>query len=879
MTEGEPHIVNAIQELKTFLGNAFTQQTKAITEGSDKTTAPVPPSLDKVKVDDQGPDVGNSKVLSRLTKVFRNVFMPEFLKATARDPSKNSGEARKSQRNEENQLGVLRDTANVSAKSSDMLKTLVDTEKESFDQRTDSEKRLKAEKTVVKSADKMILSDIEPKATKKFGGLFDSITGLFSKKKTTNPQGDIEEESSGWLSTILSTIPYLALTAGSAIFGGIMSGVKLITGGISAGIGLVGDLVTNSFNWFKEGGISRNFNRLRTGVGDFFGSIGKNLTKAKEYIGKTKIGKLVTGLGTEVSKLITSAKTGVSTMFTNMGTRLSETWTSITNVFRKTPPVPPGVNKSMAKLGATVGGTVAATTTATTATASKGLLKGAAKGALRLAGPIAAAGFALYGGATAAWDEYEKSGSIMAAAKEGIAGAASSLTFGLVSQETFSGIMTSVGDGIGATADYIGNLFSTGLGGLADIASGNIAKGLGGVGEYLTAGLVDAESITGFVDGVGDTFSAAGSYLSEGASSVLDSISGFFTNSPEVWDVFDESGKKLSSGAIRTQAATAGVLQSSEEQVLALNKSATTSDAATKKIIASQAKSADIALKTASTAEAGSKSWLDSTRSATAGVLQSSDSQTRALNNAAIVSDTASRKIIASQSRSTDMALKTVSTTEAGTKSWFDHAKTMFSYSPLGAVASVIGRGASFLADKAKSMFSGTESTLDKTGDLLGSSITELIGTIKSWIDGSAAGIPDPNSPKLSSDLTKVQQMQTSTTEHQSTLRSPARLVEESHRDLSSTVKLLDRNVNQLSPKQPDNKELVVKLTEIVNVQQQQLVELRANNKLTGELPNHLAVKPTTNNAVVQNSSNTIVHAGDGGSDLSMFRARVGAIA
>ena len=52
----------------------------------------------------------------------------------------------------------------------------------------------------------------------------------------------------------------------------------------------------------------------------------------------------------------------------------------------------------------------------------------------------------IFGGVTAAMDEYKRTGDLGKAIKEGSAGALSALTFGLISQETFSQAFTAVGD-------------------------------------------------------------------------------------------------------------------------------------------------------------------------------------------------------------------------------------------------------------------------------------------------------------------------------------------------------------------------------------------------------------------------------------------------
>ena len=43
-----------------------------------KDVPPVPPSLDKVKIESQGPDMGNSKTKENFAKLIKNVLVPEL---------------------------------------------------------------------------------------------------------------------------------------------------------------------------------------------------------------------------------------------------------------------------------------------------------------------------------------------------------------------------------------------------------------------------------------------------------------------------------------------------------------------------------------------------------------------------------------------------------------------------------------------------------------------------------------------------------------------------------------------------------------------------------------------------------------------------------
>ena len=91
-------------------------------------------------------------------------------------------------------------------------------------------------------------------------------------------------------------------------------------------------------------------------------------------------------------------------------------------------------------------------------------LGGIAGTVAKFAGPVGlavTAGKALFDGASAGIEEYKKSGDMGAALREGLAGAASGLTFGLVSQETISGGLQAIGNAAGSVADGIAGLFKS----------------------------------------------------------------------------------------------------------------------------------------------------------------------------------------------------------------------------------------------------------------------------------------------------------------------------------------------------------------------------------------------------------------------------------
>lgn len=96
-----------------------------------------------------------------------------------------------------------------------------------------------------------------------------------------------------------------------------------------------------------------------------------------------------------------------------------------------------------------------------------GLLSGLGKiagGVAKFAGPVGlavTAAVGLFDGVTAGVEEYKKSGDLGKSIKEGFAGAASGLTFGLISQETISDGLTSIGDAASSVVDGITGIFKS----------------------------------------------------------------------------------------------------------------------------------------------------------------------------------------------------------------------------------------------------------------------------------------------------------------------------------------------------------------------------------------------------------------------------------
>jgi len=105
--------------------------------------------------------------------------------------------------------------------------------------------------------------------------------------------------------------------------------------------------------------------------------------------------------------------------------------------------------------GAKSAGTAIAKSGATAGKTAAGIIGKGGKvlaGAAKFAGPVGlgiTAAMGVFDGVTAGVEEFKKSGQLGKAVQEGLAGAASGLTFGLISQETISGGMSKVGSTVG----------------------------------------------------------------------------------------------------------------------------------------------------------------------------------------------------------------------------------------------------------------------------------------------------------------------------------------------------------------------------------------------------------------------------------------------
>ena len=195
------------------------------------------------------------------------------------------------------------------------------------------------------------------------------------------------------------------------------------------------------------------------------------------------------------------------------------------------------------KLGAkAVAGTVARGATSV-ARAAPGAIKGVAKLGIRgLAtgakfipgiGLAVTAAMGIFDGMSAGIEEYKKSGKLGAAVKEGIAGAASGLTFGLVSQESIS-----------AGMDKIGTFFSDGWTSFTD----GVGKVAGGIAAF-------AKDPAGTMSAVGESISTK---FTETVTSIKEGATALNTKFKDLTGIDVGAGFAATAGLIKSGAAALG---------------------------------------------------------------------------------------------------------------------------------------------------------------------------------------------------------------------------------------------------------------------------------------------------------------------------------
>jgi len=168
----------------------------------------------------------------------------------------------------------------------------------------------------------------------------------------------------------------------------------------------------------------------------------------------------------------------------------------------------------------------------------------AALGALKFAGPVglvASAGMAIFDGVSAGIDEFKKGGSVGDVVREGFSGAVSGLTFGLVSQETISKGLTSIGDnvskGFNAVKDFYVDGYSKigdGISKVVNDPEGAFNAVSGKLSELTGIDLPDFEeskkAVTDLGKRIGGSLSSLSDSIAEKYEGLKKGVGGFFSS-------------------------------------------------------------------------------------------------------------------------------------------------------------------------------------------------------------------------------------------------------------------------------------------------------------------------------------------------------------
>ena len=216
-----------------------------------------------------------------------------------------------------------------------------------------------------------------------------------------------------------------------------------------------------------------------------FGTIALAALGAIKFAVLGSLGMVTKGVGFALKKPLELAKTGLKRIASNasnkIGNALRSVWGATKGKGKKLLDL--GMKKGSGLLGIAKRGanSISGALNSIFSTGKGKIAGGAAKsvgglakagggllrmlgGAARFAGPLGiavTAGIGIIGGVTAAIEEYKKpGGSLSSAVREGAAGALKALTFGLVSQETFSDGFKAIGDKFDSLTTGVTNMAS-----------------------------------------------------------------------------------------------------------------------------------------------------------------------------------------------------------------------------------------------------------------------------------------------------------------------------------------------------------------------------------------------------------------------------------
>ena len=215
-----------------------------------------------------------------------------------------------------------------------------------------------------------------------------------------------------------------------------------------------------------------------------FGTIALAALGAIKFAVLGSLGMVTKGVGFALKKPFKLAKTGLKRIASNasnkIGNALRSVWGAAKGKGKKVLDLGMKAGSGILNIAKNAAGSISGALNSIFSTGKGKIAGGAAKsvgglakagggllrmlgGAARFAGPLGiavTAGIGIIGGVTAGIEEYKKTGKLGSAVREGAAGALKALTFGLVSQETFSDGFKAIGDKFDSLTTGVTNMAS-----------------------------------------------------------------------------------------------------------------------------------------------------------------------------------------------------------------------------------------------------------------------------------------------------------------------------------------------------------------------------------------------------------------------------------
>ena len=412
-----------MQEKSNMLQQQQMQQSQKHGENypPNQRRSPKPPSVLAQERQSETIPGTSSKAIDAAREVQEKVVAPMFQKTFDKLLNKQPQE---SPAEEQQKSGIFNGIKQALSPTLNVLSRKSDSEEKKQEQPAQAERR------VVNKAQEVTITEISPKAKKGFGSIFSGLLKGKSDKKSITGAGGKKESEGGFLSGLMSMLlGGMSIPGIGTMFSGMvltpllgMLGTKLL-GMVTAPFSLIGKGIGLAVDGIGIAGKAIANSKIGQSVSRLFSSMGTKLSNGLELVKKSRVGQ------------------AVGRLFGSIGEKIGGIGTSVMNGLKKVP----GVGRLTTALSSGLGGVAS----------SIGRVAG---NALKIAGPVGAVistGISAFEGATAAIDEYKKSGSLSAAAREGLASFTESFTFGLLDKEMVSSGLSKAGEAITNVTDTI----------------------------------------------------------------------------------------------------------------------------------------------------------------------------------------------------------------------------------------------------------------------------------------------------------------------------------------------------------------------------------------------------------------------------------------